>query len=333
MRKIMLAGMVVMLVLCMIGCNGNIGGQVNDLVEQNEMNSSGADENNSGAVSGGGDSAAGDGWPSELSGIPEFVYGEISKVQKLSEEYDGIEYVAYNIDFKSIQKGAGEKYAGDLSGVGFEESQEPYSYESSISGKTVTEYGYDKYAFETEDTNYSIQVDYWTDDSNIGSVYVSIPLKPEGGVVMNNEENDDVAGNNEEDANAAEGENEENAGNGSEYNWDTLSGGAIPDDYPHGSVPIVQFSSSVILGTDRQEMGGMGVSYVIIFGIDEDVDVVSGKIRDELKQYIVNAGGTFQSITNQMFMGETDDCQYTIAIGDGTADGYKTIVDYTVIQQ
>ena len=32
-------------------------------------------------------------------------------------------------------------------------------------------------------------------------------------------------------------------------------------------------------------------------------------------------------------MGEIDDCQYTIAVGDGTTDGYKTVVDYTVIKQ
>ena len=158
---------------------------------------------------------------------------------------------------------------------------------------------------------------------------------------MGEEDSSDDAvsdGDEDEDVQDADGEdldseddmdNEEDSDSG--YNWDSLDGSSVPEGYPGDMVPLVGVDSAVIIGSAKQQMGAEGTSYVIIFGLDEPYEDVAEAIQQELEPHILNAGGTFQAIMGQMFMGEVGNCKYTVAVGDGTDEGYKTTVDYTVI--
>ena len=149
-------------------------------------------------------------------------------------------------------------------------------------------------------------------------------------------EDEDVQGADEEDLDSEDDMDNEGASNDEEdsdsgYNWDSLDGASVPEGYPGDMVPLVGVDSAVILGSAKQQMGAEGTSYVIIFGLDEPYEDVAEAIQQELEPHILNAGGTFQAIMGQMFMGEVGKCKYTVAIGDGAEEGYKTTVDYTVI--
>ena len=263
---------------------------------------------------------SGNEWPSGLKDIPAYTYGRIVKVLKNTDTYDGISFVSYQIDYEDMESGGCEKYSIDLENAGFTRSQEPVEQESPISGTTFTEYGFEKYAFETDDTIYHIDVDFWSDSNHNGQVYISVPETPEEGVMQ---EPGDMFDD--------DGENDDGDSGGSEFNWDTLSDTDVPDGYPHDDVPLIGLDSGELLGASRQEMGGMGTSYVIVFGIDENVDAVCALIETQMKDHVTEKGGTFNSLLGSIFMGEIHDCEFNIAVGDGTADGYETVVSYTVI--
>lgn len=311
MKKVLLFGIVIVFLFSMIGCSGMLG-EKNENGNENVENDDWTQvaNNNEGSTSS-------KSWPSNINEIPEFTYGDISKVDDMSETHNGVEYISYSIFFKNIEVGAGEKYCDDLLKAGFRESQPPNTYKMVMKDTTVTEYGHDKIAFETPDYNYNIQADHWVDDANEGAVLISIPVKSD-----NIEQASDSS--DEED-------NDEDSDEDSEYNWDTLDGKKIPDGYPNENVPIVGVDNGVILGTDKQEMGAMGTSYVIIFGVNEEMVNVAKEIKEKTEKHMLDNGGSFQAIMDQMFMGNINNCQYTIAVGDGTNDGYTTTVDYTVI--
>ncbi len=312
MKKIMIMGLVLILLLGIAGCGNS---------DQTNSNDSSSDGQNSAAngVTNGGNTQQ---WPTDIGNIPEFTYGDIDRVEKASEMYDGVKFLEYHIYYTNIKDGAGDKYSSDLENAGFRESQPPMENESSINGVTTIEYGHDIFTFETEDTIYNINVDHWINSDNNGAVNIDIPVNPEGGGSMDNNNTEGS----DEVVDSDTGDNDSSG-----FNWNTLSDSEIPKDYPHDIVPIVGVDGGDILGASRQEMGGMGVSYVIVFGVNDSVANVSDKIGKELKQNASNAGGTFNSLSNQVFMGKIDNYEYTVAIGDGKADGYTTTVDYTVI--
>ena len=280
--------------------------------EEDDDNSDYDSDNDSG-----GSMAVGSDWPKDLTAVPEFTYGKIITVVSMTETYDGIDFSDYNITFENADMGAGEDYAADLEKAGFEPAYEPYEWEDR--GETYIQYDYEMYAFETEDTLYYISVDFWLCSDETGAVFVSVPEDPgPNGVQSGSSEDDDSSYEMEYD----DGE--------SEFNWGTLSESDIPEGYPHSDVPLFGIEDGELLGASKQDMGGEGTAYIIVFGINEDVQSVADMIGSQLEAHVMSNGGSFQAILT-MFMGDINNCSYTVAVGDGSSDGFTSIVDYTVI--
>ena len=331
MKKWIVTLVAIVLLLALAGCDAmnennnshSIGGEqekmIDDHNEDDEKNSNSSDDGTT--THSNQSSQSGSGWPAGLNGIPVFTYGDIIKVEDMSETYEGTEFISYNIIFENVQEDAGEKYAEDLIEAGFRESEPPNTYTMSINNTVVTEYGHDKRVFETDDTIYSIQVDHWTNDAGDGSVYISIPLDPGNG--QPGIEND----NNQNDAKETDDDNEPESG----FNFDTLSDSEIPEGYPGDVIPIIGMDSADILGSSKQTMGDEGTAFVIVFGINETVEDVIDTIQEGTEKHVTDKGGAFNVVAGQLMMGTVDNVDYTIAIGDGTADGYTATVTYTVI--
>lgn len=116
----------------------------------------------------------------------------------------------------------------------------------------------------------------------------------------------------------------------SEYNWGTLSDSDIPDDYPADALPLFGLDSAALLGSNRQDMGDAGIIFIIVFGVDDDVSAVSSNIGGQLEQFVNSHGGEFATVMDMLFMGEVNGCEYAVTIADGSSEGYKTAVSYTV---
>ncbi len=331
MRKIIALLMIALLLVSLPACGlipgGNSGFTQNDSSDNdaddndndNDNDNDDGDNDDDDGDSGGSISFSGS-WPSKLDSVPEFTYGNIINVTSATESGDGIDFDDYIITFEKADKDAAEKYAAELEKAGFELAFEPYEMEDAMTGNSYVMYEYEKFAFETDDTLYNISVDFWVTTDDVGSVYIAVPNNSGSGGSQSQD-----SGSQQDD----DGGGDDNGG--SEYNWDTLSEDSIPDGYPHDDVPLIGIEKGSILGSSRQDMGGEGTAFIIVFGIDEDVETVCDMIGSQLEQHVTGNGGTFQAIMSQMLMGEINNCQYTVAIGDGSSDGYKTVVDYTVI--
>ncbi|MFZ7121607.1 MAG: hypothetical protein ACOWWH_11745 [Eubacteriaceae bacterium] len=308
----------------MIGCsnsdNNIVDEQMNDNVVDEQSNDSGvaqqAEDNSSG---GNNISASSNKWPN-VKNIPEFTYGDIKRVEEISDTFEGLEYLGYNIFLENIEEGAGERYAKDLVNAGFRESQPPNNYSDTLTGTAVTEYGHDIFVFETEERICNTQVDHWVDDNNKGAVYITIPINAENGGGQTN--NGDVQDNEE----VVTADNENNDNGGSEFNWDTLSEKEVPDGYPHNKVPLFEGNGVKLLGADYQDAGGVDV-YIVILGCDKSISEVSDIVNSTLKK----TGGLENVLNGQMFMGSVDGWDFTVAIGDGSGDGFVSTIDYTVM--
>ncbi len=330
MRKLIALLTLVCLLMSLPACSLLPGGSGSDAQQDTQQSSNNnatenEDSDNSiGSFDNGDTSVAfDDEWPIEFDFVPEFTYGEIVNVIKVTDTFEGIEFTDYQITFDKAGEGAAEKYASDLDNASFDMPYEPYEVLDPMTDTSYLQYEYEQYAFETEDTLFYISVDFWINNENAGAVYISVPHNPGTGNSQDQTE-DSQQDSDLTDITIENGD--------SEYNWGNLSESDIPEGYPSDDVPLIGLDNGgVLLGASRQDMGDMGTAYIIVFGIDDDVDTVSDTIGSQLEEYITSQGGTFQSIIGQMFMGEINGCEYTVAIGDGSADGFVTVVDYTVI--
>ncbi len=318
MRKLVTLLVIVFLLMCLTSCGllpfGNANSQQGQQSTASNngtiMNNGGENDPSSGSVPFGKD------WPSELNSVPEFSYGKIQSAMQEADVYDGIQYNDYQVSFSNADANAAENYAADLERAGFDMVSDPYEMTGTSDADSYISYEFEKFVFETDDAIFNVDVDFWVNKDGTGIVFVSIPVNP-------------GTGNNQP---AVNDQPEDPANNtDSDLNWDTLSESSVPEGYPHDDVPLIGLDNSTILGASKQSMGDEGTAYIIVYGMNDAVDTVAETISTQLEQYLTSHGGTFQSIMSQMLMGEINNCQYTVSIGDGSADGYTTVISYTVI--
>jgi hypothetical protein len=104
-----------------------------------------------------------------------------------------------------------------------------------------------------------------------------------------------------------------------------LTSGQIPEGYPEGEIPIYEVASSVILGGFKQDMEGTLV-YNLVIGSTDDVQTVTQDIRNKFE----NESTEFEDMGGGMLMGVKGGWGYVITINSGEADGYETLVTYTL---
>ncbi|MCK5128322.1 MAG: hypothetical protein KAQ68_00610 [Clostridiales bacterium] len=140
-------------------------------------------------------------------------------------------------------------------------------------------------------------------------------------VYLDNHDNDDRDGNGD--------------GNSMDINYDNLEDD-IPSDYPMDEVPIYDDGKTVVLGGNEQNAGGT-IMYSVVIATDTETDEVLADIIQTMKKLSNDAkDGSFTDVTVGgvgMVIGSVDDWDYSIGIGDGKADGYTTVVTYTISER
>lgn len=117
-----------------------------------------------------------------------------------------------------------------------------------------------------------------------------------------------------------------------DFDSDMLDRTEIPENYPHGFVPLVGVDNAVVLGANEQEIDGVGAIYAVVFGVNRDADDIAAEIERDLQAYILNIGGSFESINGRIFTGIVSDYQFSVAVSENIGDGYMSTVDYTVMR-
>jgi len=103
--------------------------------------------------------------------------------------------------------------------------------------------------------------------------------------------------------------------------------GQIPEGYPENEIPIYEPASSAILGGSKLENGDT-LFYNLVIGSNDDVQTVTQNIRNKLE----NESTEFEDM-GSMLMGVKGEWEYIITINSGEADGYGTLVTYTLTKR
>lgn len=101
----------------------------------------------------------------------------------------------------------------------------------------------------------------------------------------------------------------------------------IPEGYPEGEIPIYEPASSVILGGYKMEDGGT-LFYNLVIGSDDDVQTVTQNIQNKFE----NESTEFENMGG-LLIGAKGEWEYVITIDSGEADGYGTLVTYTLTKK
>ena len=99
----------------------------------------------------------------------------------------------------------------------------------------------------------------------------------------------------------------------------------LPNGYPKDVFPVYKPESSEVLGGTHRTMEGVQM-YNAVLGSQDDVKTVTQSITDYYKEH----SQTFNSMSSDHLMGEKDGWEYSIVINDGKADGYGTLITYTL---
>ena len=240
-------------------------------------------------------------WPEALGLIPVFTYGQLVSVIRLSDSFEGIDYTDYQINIVIDGMEAGEHYAADLEAAGFTPIGEPMRIGDEIS--YYVQYSFSKDTVDSGSAPTGLKVDYWVDNDNAGTVYISVP-KTAGSASVS-----------ETPANAT---------------VNIQNSTAVPDDYPLEDVPLFGLEDGEMIGSSREDMGDLGTVYIVAFGVNQDVAAAADQIGSRLEQYAASEGGAFDALMDPLFMGRINGCEFAVTIGDGASDGYRTVVSYTV---
>jgi len=111
-----------------------------------------------------------------------------------------------------------------------------------------------------------------------------------------------------------------------DINYDNLDAG-IPANFPD-VIPIYDPSNSTVLGSMEQDAGGTMI-YNLVLGSNDQVSDVSNTVVgsvENIEQNISVEGTT-------MLMGYMGDWDYTVTVDNGEADGYTTIITYTLVER
>lgn len=115
----------------------------------------------------------------------------------------------------------------------------------------------------------------------------------------------------------------------SELNYDNM-GGEMPSDYPSDDVPL-NLTDATLIGAQSIDADGTQV-YSIVYGINRPQEEVSTEIKTMIEASIASGTGQIRDIMGMMYMGNVNGWDFNIAIGDGTADGFTTLVTYLVTE-
>jgi len=152
----------------------------------------------------------------------------------------------------------------------------------------------------------------------------------EGAVAESAEESVSVADSEDQDADA---EIADNSDEESEYdsvptdiNYDNFDAG-IPDGFPN-VIPVYDIPNSIVLGGMEQDAGGTMV-YNLILGSNDEISDASETIINSLENIDMNIAVEGST----MLMGYMGDWDYTITIDNGEADGFVTVITYSIVEK
>ncbi|MCK5840568.1 MAG: hypothetical protein KAH31_00255 [Candidatus Sabulitectum sp.] len=152
----------------------------------------------------------------------------------------------------------------------------------------------------------------------------------EGAVADSAEESAAVvdAGNHDADAESAE-----NSNGDSEYdsvptdiNYDNFDAG-IPDGFPD-VIPVYDIANSTVMGGMETDAGGTMV-YNLVLGSNDEISDVSETIINNLENIDMNIAVEGSS----MLMGYMGNWDYTITVDNGEADGFVTVITYSIVEK
>lgn len=111
-----------------------------------------------------------------------------------------------------------------------------------------------------------------------------------------------------------------------DINYDNLDTG-IPANFPE-VIPIYDSSNSTVLGSMEQDAGGT-MMYNLVLGSNDQISDVSNTVVGSVEN--INQNLSVEGST--MLMGYMGDWDYTITVDNGEADGYTTIITYTLVER
>lgn len=111
-----------------------------------------------------------------------------------------------------------------------------------------------------------------------------------------------------------------------DINYDHFDAG-IPNGFPE-VIPVYNIENSTVLGGMEQDAGGTLV-YSLVLGTDDQISNVSDVITGSLENIDMNIAVEGST----MLMGYMGDWDYTITVDNGDADGYTTIITYSIVEK
>ncbi|MCK5785348.1 MAG: hypothetical protein KAH54_02175 [Candidatus Sabulitectum sp.] len=109
-----------------------------------------------------------------------------------------------------------------------------------------------------------------------------------------------------------------------DINYDNLAAG-IPEGFPD-VIPV--YDPATVLGGTGQDAGGTMI-YNLVIGSDDQLSDVAEAITGSVDNIDMNIAVE----GSLMLMGYMDDWDYTISVDDGEADGYSTVITYTIVER
>lgn len=279
-------------------------------------------------------------WPDDLKDIPEFTYGDISAIKKVSDHYDGIDYLAYNIEYKNVSKGSAHDYASEIDDAGLRNTYGPEETEMPGTDATSIQYEYDLYMFETEETTLRLSLMFWTDDKGKGGVFVSIPIKPNGVTSDGESDTERDSENDESEAEENGGEDETGSDNNSEEFLDSINDqfldGEFPEGYPHDIAPLYNGDYDVI-GGEAIDADGTPI-YIVIIGTRDDFDTVNKSGFDEIINNADEVIMDMDAMGTRMIMYKKGDWTVTITCTSEESElyadaDYGAVINYSAVYE
>ncbi|MCD4847196.1 MAG: hypothetical protein K8R76_03290 [Candidatus Aegiribacteria sp.] len=111
-----------------------------------------------------------------------------------------------------------------------------------------------------------------------------------------------------------------------DINYDYLDAG-IPAGFPD-VIPVYDSANTTVLGGLEQNAGGTMV-YSLVLGCNDQISDVTNTVVGSLENIDMNMAVEGST----MLMGYMGDWDYVITIDNGEADGYTTIVTYTLTEK
>lgn len=111
-----------------------------------------------------------------------------------------------------------------------------------------------------------------------------------------------------------------------DINYDNLDAG-IPDGFPE-VIPVYDLAHSTVLGGTGQNAGGTMV-YNLVIGSNDQVSDVTDDIHSKIENISMDVCVEGSS----MIMGYMGDWDYTITVDNGEADGYTTVISYSIVEK